>query len=141
MHPAFIVCSADRVLVFGNRSTEVGLRPYVGVTTTEGSAPDVNVGAHPHGAEKPISNDRLGQNFPNPFSTATTITYTLPHAATVTLTIRDVLGRRVSVVTSGARVAGRHEEIFPTTRLSSGIYFYHLEAGDFVETTWKVVVK
>jgi len=76
----------------------------------------------------------LQQNYPNPFNPSTTIRYELPHASQVSLTVYDVLGRQVSVLVNDRREAGVHEVQFDGSMLASGVYFYRLQAGDFVQT-------
>ena len=72
----------------------------------------------------------LGQNYPNPFNPETTIPYMLPNRADVTLRVFDVLGREVATLTQGMQDAGLHAFHWNTTELSSGIYFYRLEADN-----------
>lgn len=73
----------------------------------------------------------LEQNYPNPFSVATTIQYELPTAAEVHLDVMDLLGRRVETIVAGEwQGAGRHSVEFDATDLPSGNYFYRLNAGD-----------
>ena len=83
----------------------------------------------------------LHQNYPNPFNPSTTITYVLPKSSAVRLTIYDVLGREVSVLVDERRNAGVHEVKFDASGLSSGVYFYRLRAGDFVETKTLLLVR
>jgi subtilisin-like proprotein convertase family protein/uncharacterized protein YodC (DUF2158 family) len=83
----------------------------------------------------------LDQNFPNPFNPGTTIRYELPHAAHVTLSVFDMLGRKVSVLVNDAKEAGHHEIQFDASRLSSGVYLYRILAGDFVASKRMVVLK
>ncbi len=83
----------------------------------------------------------LSQNHPNPFNPSTTIAFSLPLAGVVDLAVYDLAGRRVALLAAGAYTAGRHEVEFDATGLSSGLYFYRLTAGKFVETRKMVVVK
>jgi hypothetical protein len=83
----------------------------------------------------------LSQNYPNPFNPATTISYALPQAADATISVFDLLGRTVRVLTSGTKPAGTYEVTFDATGLPSGVYFYQLEAGGVTETKRMVVVK
>jgi hypothetical protein len=76
----------------------------------------------------------LEQNFPNPFNPSTTIKYELPSGSHVTLSVYDMLGREVSVLVNERRDAGVHEVKFDASGLSSGVYFYRLTAGSFVQT-------
>lgn len=83
----------------------------------------------------------LHQNYPNPFNPVSTITYGLLETAEVTLRIFDVLGREVQTLTLGQKDAGRYRISIDAGELSSGTYFYRLEAGDFAETKTMVVLK
>ena len=74
---------------------------------------------------------RIFQNYPNPFNQHTTIRYQLPFASHVTVEIRDVLGRRVSVLTNEMISAGEHSVMWDAGGLSSGIYFYTLMSEGF----------
>ena len=76
----------------------------------------------------------LAQNYPNPFNPSTRIRYGLPNRSMVTLTVFNTLGQRVAVLQNGEQEAGYHEVTFEGKNLSSGLYFYRLQAGDFVET-------
>ncbi len=73
----------------------------------------------------------LGQNYPNPFNPGTTIEYTLPAAAHVTLQVFDVLGREVATLVDGTETAGVKSVRFDASRLSSGVYYYRIAAGSF----------
>jgi hypothetical protein len=76
----------------------------------------------------------LAQNYPNPFNPSTTIKYELPRSSVVRLSVYDILGREVSVFVNEEREAGAYEVKFDGSNLSSGVYFYRLQAGDFVTT-------
>jgi len=76
----------------------------------------------------------LAQNYPNPFNPSTTIRYTLPQRSYVTLTVFNTLGQHVATLVNGDIDAGYHEAIFSAAGLASGVYFYRLQAGDFVQT-------
>jgi hypothetical protein len=75
----------------------------------------------------------LLQNYPNPFNPSTTITFELPKSSEVTLRVYDILGREVSVLVNERRDAGYHEVKFDGSGLSSGVYFYRIEAGSVVQ--------
>ena len=72
----------------------------------------------------------LNQNYPNPFNPMTTITFFLPEKQFVTLRVTDVLGRQVKVLFSGFAKAGLNVFDFNASALSSGVYFYILNAGE-----------
>lgn len=71
---------------------------------------------------------RLNQNFPNPFNPATTITFELPQASDVRLSLFDLLGREISVLLNERRSAGVHAVRLDGSSLASGVYFYRLQA-------------
>jgi hypothetical protein len=76
----------------------------------------------------------LEQNYPNPFNPSTIINFSLAKSGQATLSVYDVLGRQVSELVNERREAGVHEVKFDGSGLSSGVFFYRLQAGDFVQT-------
>jgi len=83
----------------------------------------------------------LDQNYPNPFNPTTTIAFSIPQAGDVTLKIFDALGREVATLVNGVRSAGEFNVVFNASSLSSGIYFYRLQAGNYVDTKKLVLMK
>ena len=83
----------------------------------------------------------LFQNYPNPFNARTTIKYGLPEAARVIINIYDVLGRRVETLVDTKQQPGYYQVTWNADDLSSGIYFYKLTAGDFVESKKMTLLK
>jgi photosystem II stability/assembly factor-like uncharacterized protein len=90
----------------------------------------------------------LFQNYPNPFNPSTTITYSIPNVETlhatslrVMLKIYDVLGREVATLVNESKSPGNYEVKFDGSRLSSGVYFYKLAAGNFMETKKMLLLK
>ncbi len=83
----------------------------------------------------------LMQNYPNPFNPTTTIAYELPTRSKVLLKIYDMLGREVATLVNGEQAAGRYAQSFNASGLASGLYFYRLQAGNFVETKKMMLVK
>ncbi|HTR80587.1 MAG TPA: T9SS type A sorting domain-containing protein [Bacteroidota bacterium] len=82
----------------------------------------------------------LEQNYPNPFNPSTTISFSIPTRATVSLKVYDVLGREVSTIISEELPPGTYSRKWTATRLSSGVYFYRLRAGSFSETKKFIVL-
>jgi hypothetical protein len=83
----------------------------------------------------------LEQNYPNPFNSSTTIKYELPKSSMVRLSVFDMLGREVALLVNERKDAGVFEATFDGSLLSSGVYFYRMQAGDFVQTRRFVFLK
>jgi hypothetical protein len=98
----------------------------VGIKNISGNVPDKFV---------------LEQNYPNPFNPTTNIKYQITKSNFVTLKILDALGRDVATIVNEKQNAGIYEATFDGSGLTSGVYFYKLTAGDFVETRKMVLVK
>jgi len=84
---------------------------------------------------------RLRQNTPNPIHQATLISYSLPHTAHITLSIYDITGRLVETLVNETQQRGVHQVQWNRKANPSGVYFYRLNAGEFVETRKMVVVE
>lgn len=80
-------------------------------------------------------------NYPNPFNAVTNIQFALPEASDVKLAVFDITGRLVTTLANGSYAAGFHTVTFDANTLSSGVYFYRLEAGEFVDTRKMVLLK
>jgi hypothetical protein len=86
---------------------------------------------------------KLNQNYPNPFNPSTIISYQLPLAGYVTLKVFDVLGNEVSVLVDEFQNAGNYNSQFSilNSKLSSGLYFYKLQSGNFISTKKMILMK
>lgn len=87
------------------------------------------------------SNFQLYQNYPNPFNPSTKIKYAITEQAFISLKVYDALGNEVSTLVNEVKPTGNYEVEFNGTGLSSGVYFYKLNAGSFVETKKMVLLK
>jgi photosystem II stability/assembly factor-like uncharacterized protein len=87
------------------------------------------------------SNYVLSQNYPNPFNPSTKISYSLPKAGNVNLVVYDILGREVAVLVNEFTTAGNHTIDFNASGLSSGVYLYKIQSGNFTATKKMVLVK
>ncbi len=83
----------------------------------------------------------LEQNYPNPFNPVTNIKFSVPFTGNVKLVVFDVLGRETAVLLNEHRNPGVYNIDFDASHLSSGIYFYRLESGDFVQTKKMLLIK
>jgi len=105
--------------VIGSRTTGIEENPSAGVPRTA----------------------ELEQNYPNPFNPSTTIRYALPHKAQVLLTVFNTLGQQVATLVHRQEEAGIYEVKFDGSGLASGVYFYRLQTGSFVETKKLLLLK
>ncbi len=76
----------------------------------------------------------LNQNFPNPFNPTTTIIYQLPQDGFVSLKIFDALGREIRTLVNEYKSKGYYTVNFDGSNISSGIYIYQIESGNFIST-------
>lgn len=83
----------------------------------------------------------LKQNYPNPFNPVTKISYDIPIGSNVKITISDLLGREVFVLINEYMPAGTHSVNFNADNLSSGVYFYKLESGEFIDSKKMLLIK
>ena len=88
-----------------------------------------------------ISNFSLEQNYPNPFNPVTTISYTVAAKDFVTIKVFDLLGKEVATLVNKEKPAGSYSVDFNASKLSSGVYFYRMKAGSFVETKKLILMK
>jgi hypothetical protein len=83
----------------------------------------------------------LSQNYPNPFNPTTTISYQLPMQNHVTLKVFDMLGREVATLVNGVEEPGYKSINFNANGLASGMYYYRLQAGNFIETKKLILLR
>lgn len=83
----------------------------------------------------------ISQNYPNPFNPSTKITYSLPEAGNVKLSVYDALGREVKLLVDKFENAGRHTVEFNASKLSSGVYFYRVEYQNNFTTKKMILIK
>jgi len=83
----------------------------------------------------------LKQNYPNPFNPSTTITFGIPVKANVVLKVFNSLGEEVAQLVNNEIIAGSYKIEFDATNLPSGVYFYQLNAGEFINTKKMILLK
>jgi len=85
----------------------------------------------------------LQQNYPNPFNPSTVIHYQIPKLSNVSLKVFDILGREIATLVNKEQQAGNYSVDFSMKNyhLSSGIYFYRLSAGNFIQTKKMILIK
>jgi len=103
-----------------------------------------SIAAGIHSYEEGLILDRtlaLSQNFPNPFNSITQINYALPQDCHVKLDVYNILGQKVTTLVDGKQKTGSKTVRWDAGSLSSGIYFYRLQAGDFVKKRKMILLK
>ncbi|MCB0297487.1 MAG: T9SS type A sorting domain-containing protein, partial [Calditrichaeota bacterium] len=98
------------------------------------------------GETSPPSNFELYQNYPNPFNPATMIRFNLAHKVKVKLEIFNLLGQRIKTLADADMAPGQHRLLWDGRsdaglRVSSGVYFYRLKAGDYVKSRKMVLIR
>jgi hypothetical protein len=88
-----------------------------------------------------VTEFQLEQNYPNPFNPSTMISFQLPTASDIRLTIFNLLGQELFTLAQGRFEAGQHSFRFDATNLPSGVYLYRLSAGSFSQTRKMALVK
>jgi len=83
----------------------------------------------------------LYQNYPNPFNPSTTIEYDLPKATDVRIEVYNTSGQKIQTLLNEKLAAGSHQVEFNAQNLSSGIYFYRIEAGEFQDVKKMILIK
>ena len=97
-------------------------------------------GVHENSSVVP-STYALSQNFPNPFNPVTTIEFSLPRSGRTTLTILNVLGEEVARLVDNEVQAGNHIVQWNASAVPSGMYFYQLRSGNFLQTMKLLLLK
>ncbi len=87
------------------------------------------------------NNFNLEQNYPNPFNPSTTINYTLAERSAVTLKVYDVIGNEVATLVNSTQEAGKHNVKFDASKLSSGLYIYTINTGNFTSSRKMMLLK
>lgn len=124
-----------RLYIAGHQGSRSGPNSTIVLASTEQTTP----------IEDEISEmpDRyyISQNYPNPFNAATTIKYGIPERSHVTIEIYDILGRQVETLVDEERPAGQHQIVWHADNQPSGIYFYHIKAGEYKSSDKMVLLK
>ena len=84
---------------------------------------------------------KLSHNYPNPFNPSTNIRYSIPQSSNIVIKVFDILGNEIETLVNEDKPVGTYEITWYAEKLSSGIYFYRLQAGSFVETKKMVLLR
>ena len=153
--PSFVSIEQDSIVVFQGESDQASRSAYFQVVATDQHARTDTMWYHVVDPSKPLdtietSTTRIGdvaeqihlsRNYPNPFSSSTTIEFDLPSNGHVRLQVFDVLGREVATVIDDQLSAGRHRVEWQSGDASNGLYLYRLSAGGAVETRSMMLVR
>jgi len=127
------------------RTWSVGGCPFVPYAGGDASTLNFGFNVTPYSGITPVSNipDKfsLSQNYPNPFNPTTTINYSIPKSGLVTLKVYNVLGKEVATLVNEVKNAGSYAVNFGGFELTSGTYFYKIEAGDFTDVKKMILLK
>lgn len=127
-HPDFRDTTAYDIVVGYNINTQVDIGMEFGVGIDDGYS------------SMPLEYS-VKQNYPNPFNASTTIEYGLPEAGRVTIEIYDVLGRQVATLVDEYQSAGYHQAIWKAGSQTSGMYFFRIQANDYVDQKSMMLLK
>jgi hypothetical protein len=116
---------------FDLNSVGVQIIPGIGNTPT---------GIDDHSIEL-VKEYKLEQCYPNPFNPSTKIKYSIPQSSSVVIKVFDILGKEIETLVNEEKPARSYEVEFNATNLPSGVYFYQLISGNFVETKKMILLK
>jgi flagellar hook assembly protein FlgD len=88
-----------------------------------------------------LSEFQLQQNYPNPFNPTTRINYFVLRSSLVTLKVYDILGKEISTLVNEEKPVGNYKVDFDGSNLSSGVYFYRMQAGSFIDTKKFILIR
>ena len=113
----------------------------LGISIIDGFGDSTTVGISDSGTKSIPTSFVLDQNYPNPFNPSTKIKFTVPTIEHVSLVVYNSLGQEVKTLVSEEKDIGNYEVSFNASNLPSGIYFYKLQAGGFVESKKMILMK
>ncbi len=137
-----LVSQSGRIDTLASLATDSGkvvlcqIVPDEGITTLT----KLNITGIDNEKDQPLTFE-LYQNYPNPFNPKTVISYQLLVNSYVSLKVYDVLGKEVATIVDEYKPTGTYEVEFDGSRLSSGVYFYQLRSGEFIQTHKMILAK
>ena len=123
-----------------NNAADYALTGGAAVFTNNAGESSTVVSVEAIGGEVPMEY-ALQQNYPNPFNPSTIIEFSVPRSNYVTLKVYDTLGEEVATLLSENMTAERYKVKWSASRFASGVYFYLLQAGEFVQTKKLLLLK
>lgn len=132
------ICGNQIILMMKNASKAVADLIYT--AWVDAGSPDPNATSVNDKQIFPESYS-LSQNYPNPFNPSTSIKFSIPEKAIVTLQVYDVNGRKVAELLNGEKEPGNYDISFDASKLSSGVYFYQLCSNGFFQSKKMILMK
>jgi hypothetical protein len=138
----FAVYGGGKYLVFTTRGKFL-FQPDYTIVFTDGDAYGVTISSITKVEDESTRpfEFSLEQNFPNPFNPVTKIKYSIPQESFVTIALYDLLGKEIRKLVNENKSPGNYEIEVDASGLPSGVYFYKMQAGNFIETRKMVLVK
>jgi len=136
--PKYLVDSVNVIRFENNKALLNNEMPEWGVRNLRMSSSIIAISP---GESSVIKSHELKQNFPNPFNPITTIEYTLQSRSEISLIVFNIIGQEVARLVDNEKAAGKHFVKWDASNLASGIYFYRLQADNFVLTKKMVLLK
>ena len=124
----------DVAFEIGNGNFGDGIFSRISITGT-------NIVSVPNNEISKLKNFYLSQNYPNPFNPSTKIKYSIPQESNVVIKVFDILGNEIETLINEKKPAGTYDLTWVANNLPSGIYFYRLQAGEFVQTKKMTLMK
>jgi hypothetical protein len=140
-------CFSCSMREIGGSASVVDMLTDTTVTLEDNTATGVRIYAHYLWCDLEVNEKNipsefsLGQNYPNPFNPTTVINYQLPITSYVTIRVFDVLGREVAILVNEKKEAGKYEVEWNADSSPSGVYFYKLVAGNYIETRKMLLIR
>lgn len=141
--PEDLIANHGHTYLTGRGAGHNNAEAVTGVAIFFDDSTDVSTGSveGPEGEHELPQSSTLRQSFPNPGGASTTLGFSLPEAAHVTIRLFDIRGREVMTLVDEERAGGDHEVVLDASRLTSGVYFYRLSAGPYLESRKLVIAR
>lgn len=133
----------DTTITVSETLNEIGIQKYFGYMDFDYMEISINAlsVSNEDDSEAIPENFMLNQNYPNPFNPTTIISYDIPKAGVVKLSVYNMLGQNVANLINKQQSAGSYDVQWDAKNVSSGIYIYRLEVGSFISTKKMILVK
>ena len=136
-----IVMQEDREIeIVDKQFTQEYLGQEVHLFKIGGISKDMIVGIDDNSSDS-VNKYSLKQNYPNPFNSTTTINYSIPESGLVKLSVYNLLGQEVEELVNEVKVLGNYSNSFNASKLSTGVYFYKIQVGNYSKIYKMITIK